>query len=154
MRWLTFHCILVPLCQISHVKYKIFHLQMFYVSQRPNTMHHIWGMCYMQVMLMHLPLNQSVPSATILFNEIHALFFLISGQNVASEKLRIRERWELHGLNQIRNYAPDDDLWNVQWSKTAQDTSLESTYIKTIYMNISKENQLLILIINVHGKTF
>jgi len=73
-------------------------------------MHHIWGMCYMQVMLMHLPLNQSVPSATILFNEIHALFFLISGQNVASEKLRIRERWELHGLNQIRNYAPDDDL--------------------------------------------
>jgi hypothetical protein len=31
---------------------------------------------------------------------------------------------------------------------------LGSTYIKTIYMNIIKESQLLILIINVHGKTF
>ena len=51
MRWLTFHCILVPLCQISHVKYKNISLANFYVSQRPNTMHHIWGMCYMQVML-------------------------------------------------------------------------------------------------------
>jgi len=75
MRWLTFHCILVPLCQISHVKYKNISLANFYVSQRPNTMHHIWGMCYMQVMLMLLPLHQSVPSATILFNEIHAFFF-------------------------------------------------------------------------------
>jgi hypothetical protein len=64
----------------------------------------------MQVMLMLLPLHESVPSVTILFNEIHALFFLISGQNVASEKMRIRERWELYGLNQICNYAPDDDL--------------------------------------------
>ena len=31
---------------------------------------------------------------------------------------------------------------------------LESTYIKTTYMNISKENQLLIFIITVHAKTF
>jgi len=31
---------------------------------------------------------------------------------------------------------------------------LESTYIKTTYMNMSKENQLLIFIITVHGKTF
>ena len=38
-------------------------------------MHHIWGMCYMQVKLMLLPPHQSVPSATILFNEIHTLFF-------------------------------------------------------------------------------
>jgi len=72
---------------------------------------HIWGMCYMHLMLILLPSHQSVPSATTLFNEIHAHPpFLISGQNAASEKLRITERWELHGLNQICNYADDDDL--------------------------------------------
>jgi hypothetical protein len=56
-------------------------------------MHDMKTIDYLQITLM-LPLHQSVLSAMMsLLDEIHpTFFFLISVQNVASEKMRIRER--------------------------------------------------------------